>query len=121
MKASPKRPNASIPFVTVLSLAPPATESVRSTVPLEEYERNPPLDSRRREPRRNPAMPITPPASKRRYPAITVQCPSHLPSTISRRRIGRTATVWITPEAISPESVSTGRSTAVITVRRFAA
>ena len=38
---------------------------------------------------------------------------------MEERRMGLDASVCITPEAISPESVSTGISTAVITVRKF--
>ena len=49
----------------------------------------------------------------------TIACASHLPITISQRRIGFVATVCITPEAISPESVSTGSSTEVITIRKL--
>ena len=33
--------------------------------------------------------------------------PSHFPSTISQRRMGLETRVWMVPEVISPESVST--------------
>jgi hypothetical protein len=44
-----------------------------------------------------------------------------LPSTTSARRTGLVTSVWIAPEPISPESVSTGVSTAIMIIRKFTA
>ena len=56
------------------------------------------------------------------YPILTIAPNAiHFPSRTAERRTGFETSVCMTPELISPDSVSTGSSTASSSVRKFAA
>jgi len=54
-----------------------------------------------------------------KYKPIIMPNPSHLPKTTSQRWIGLATMVWMVPERISPESVSTEVSTVMMAVRKL--
>ncbi|MEJ0006755.1 MAG: hypothetical protein WDM77_10440 [Steroidobacteraceae bacterium] len=65
--------------------------------------------------------PTTPATSMAMYAPIISQNTNHFVSRISARRTGFDAKVCMTPEAISPDSASTGSMIATATASRFTA
>jgi hypothetical protein len=109
-----------MPFVTVENRAPPASVTVIiNTAPSSIRSSAEPMFGGVY-PASTYTIASTPPAVSARYAPIIPRKASHLPSTISARCTGFDASVCITPESISPESVSTGSKTADAMTRKFA-
>ena len=107
--------------MTVASRAPPAIESDTYTTASSAMSGRPSARPGGVKRPRMRAMSSTPPATTAKYATATIENASHLPSTMLERWTGLLATVCTTPVAISPESVSTGSSTAVMSVRKCVA